>query len=450
MIRTTRPRPRVLGALGLGVSAALLAACSTGAGDTAAPAPDPASSAPAATEVATAKPRLVLTYDGGVQVLDADSLEVVADLPLEGFTRVNGAGDNRHVLVTTTGGFQVLDAGTWSEPHGDHAHAYTSDPVLTDVRWAAEKPGHVVPHEGRTALFDDGTGAITVLDSDQVADPDAPARELTTPSAHHGVAVELSDGTLVVSEGTEEARTGIRVLDAHGEEVAATQECPGVHGEAVAADEAVVIGCEDGAVVYAGGTITKVAAPDAYGRIGNQAGTEESPVVLGDYKSDRDAELERPTRVSLIDTRDGSLRLVDLPSSYTFRSLARGEDGEALVLGTDGSLHVIDPVSGTLVRSIPVVDAWEEPDEWQSPRPALTVLDGSVYVTDPATRSVHAVDVVSGEVWLSTTLDVEPNEITGVSGAVPHAHGDDHADEHDHNDEHDHDHDHDHEDENAG
>jgi len=446
MIRTTRPRPSALGALGLGLSVALLAACADG-GSTAAPAAGPTSTTDAATdtaaptEVATAKPRLVLTYDGGVQVLDADTLEVVADLPLDGFNRVNAAGDNRHVLVSTTGGFQVLDAGTWSEPHGDHAHSYTSDPVLTDVVWAAEKPGHVVPHEGRTALFDDGTGAITVLGSGEVGDADAEVRTLSTPSAHHGVAVELTDGTLVVSEGTEDARTGIRVLDAAGAEVAASDRCPGVHGEAVAADEAVVIGCEDGAVVYAGGSIQKVAAPDAYGRIGNQAGSEASPIVLGDYKSDPDAELERPTRISLIDTRDASLRLVDLPSSYTFRSLARGEDGEALVLGTDGALHVIDPESGTLVRSIPVVDAWEEPDEWQSPRPAVTVLDGTAYVTDPATNAVHAVDVVTGEVWLSATLEVTPNELTAVSGAVDAhaAHDDhDHADEHgDHEDEHD-------------
>jgi outer membrane protein assembly factor BamB len=383
----------------------------------------------------------VLTYDGGIQVLDATTLEVVEDIELAGFNRLNAAGDGRHVMVSTTGGFQVLDVGTWSEPHGDHSHSYTSDPVLTDVTWSAEKPGHVVPHEGRTALFDDGTGTITVLDSGEVADAGAEVRELTTPSAHHGVAVELADGTLVVSEGTEDARTGIRVLDAEGTEVAASAECPGVHGEAVAADEAVVIGCEDGAVVFAGGSIQKVAAPDAYGRIGNQAGTEASPIVLGDYKSDPDAELERPTRVSLIDTRDASLRLVDLPSSYTFRSLARGDDGEALVLGTDGSLHVIDPESGTLVRSIPVVDAWEEPDEWQSPRPAVTVLDGTAYVTDPAANAVHAVDVVTGEVWLSATLNVTPNELTTASGQVdPHASGDHaHADEHDehaHEDEH--------------
>ncbi|MGO3815873.1 MAG: zinc metallochaperone AztD, partial [Cellulosimicrobium funkei] len=341
--------------------------------------------------------------------------------------------------------------------HGDHAHYYTADPVLTDVTYAAEKPGHVVVHDGRTALFDDGTGEITVLDSATVADPHGidDARTLTTPAAHHGVAVELSDGSLVVSEGTEDARTGVRLLDAAGDEVSANDQCPGVHGEAVAAGEAVVIGCEDGVLVVAGGAITKVAAPDAYGRIGNQAGSEASPVVLGDYKSDPDAELERPTRVSLVDTRDASLRLVDLPASYTFRSLGRGDAGEALVLGTDGSLHVIDPESGTVVRSIPVVGAWEEPEEWQEPRPALFVQDGIAYVTDPAGRAIHAVDYVGGEVWKSAELDVVPNELNGVTGK-PATTGGHEADEHAHEDgEHGHDepahdehegHDHEHED----
>ena len=446
MISTTRPRlrPRLAAALGLGLSVTLLAACAQDdAGSAAASATPDETTTPVATEVATAKPRLVLTYDGGIQVLDASTLELVADLPLEGFNRVNGAGDNRHVMVSTTGGFQTLDAGTWTEPHGDHTHSYTGDPVLTDVLWAAEKPGHVVPHEGRTALFDDGTGTITVVDSDELGDADAGTREVTLPAAHHGVAVELTDGSLVVSEGTEDGRTGIRVLDADGAEITASDQCPGVHGEAMAAGEAVVIGCEDGAVVYSGGTISKVQAPDAYGRIGNQAGTEASPFVLGDYKVDPDADLERPTRVSLIDTRDASLRLVDLPASYTFRSLARGDAGEALVLGTDGALHVIDPETGTLVRSIPVIDAWEESEVWQEPRPAITVLDGSAYITDPATSTVHAVDVETGEVWLTGELDVVPNELTGVSGAAAehgaheHEHAEDeHAhDEHAHEDE---------------
>jgi hypothetical protein len=365
---------------------------------------------------------VVVTYDGGLYVLDGTTLEVLADLPLEGFNRLNPAGDERHLLVSTAGEFRALDLGAWAEAHGDHSHYWTAEPTLTDVAYEATKPGHVVIHEGRTALFDDGTGLVRVLDSEHVADADAAARELTTPSAHHGVAIELTDDTLVVSEGTEEGVNAIRALDGDGEEIATFDDCPGVHGEAVAADEAVLIGCQDGAVLYKDGEITKVDAPDSYGRIGNQAGTEVSPFVLGDYKTDKDAELERPTRVSLIDTRDGGLELVDLPSSYTFRSLARGDEGEALVLGTDGQVHVIDPETAKLTKSIPVIDEWEEPIEWQDPRPAILSLDGSLYVTDPANDSIHAVDIETGEVWKSAELGVTPNELNGVLGTEAHSH----------------------------
>ena len=423
--------------LGLVLPLALLAGCSTDDGAAAESTATATTEEAPATEAATVTPRLALTYDGGIQVLDATTLELVADIELEGFNRLNGAGDGHHAAVSTTGGFQLLDAGTWAEPHGDHAHYFTSEPRLTDVTFAAEKPGHVVVHDGRTAFFDDGTGQVTVVDSAEVAEASPERREHTTPTAHHGVAVELSDGTLVVSEGTEDERTGIRVLDATDTEITASDACPGVHGEAVAADEAVVIGCEDGAVVYSAGTIAKVQSPDAYGRIGNQAGSEASPIVLGDYKSDPDAELGRPTRVSLIDTRTATVRLVDLPSSYTFRSLGRGDAGEALVLCTDGQLHVIDPETATLTRSVPVIAPWEEPEEWQSPRPTLTVLDGSAYITDPVTNTIHAVDIETGEIWNTAELTETPNELTGVSGDIEtgaHEHGE-HDTTHEHADD---------------
>lgn len=420
---SVRRRLRAAGAAAATLPLLLLAACAGTADPASAPTTaDAGETAPAgASESSTYRPRLVVTYDGGLLVLDADSLETVATIEKDGFLRVNPAGDGRHVLVSTDQGFEVLDAGTWAEEHGDHAHYWTADPALTDVTYPAEKPGHAVAHDERVALFDDGTGTVTVLDAhDVVGGDEAVTRTYTTPSAHHGVAVLRTDDSLVVSDGTEDARTGVRLLDADDTEVAATDQCPGVHGEAVAADEVVVIGCQDGVVVVGDDAVTKVASPDAYGRIGNQAGSEASAVVLGDYKSDPDAELERPTRVSLVDTRTASLRLVDLPASYTFRSLGRGHDGEALVLGTDGALHVIDPEAGTLTRSIPLIDAWTEPDEWQEPRPTLHVLDRTAYVTDPATNRVLAVDVETGEVWRSVELDVTPNELTSAPGRHTH------------------------------
>ncbi|NNU26705.1 zinc metallochaperone AztD [Isoptericola sediminis] len=433
-------RSRATTLLALTLPLGLLAACGTDTTDPAAEV-DPVPSAGAEdtaspTEAASRTARLAVTYDGGIKVLDAMSLEEVADVELDGFNRLNPAGDGRHLSVSTTGGFRLLDLGSWGEGHGDHFHYYTADPALTDVTYDAEKPGHVVLHDGETAFFDDGTGHVQLVDSLDVAEADAEIETVELPDAHHGVAVPLGDGTLLVTVGTEDERSGVAVLDADGEQVAAYDDCPGVHGEAVARGEAVVVGCENGAVVHADGAFTAVRTPDDYSRIGNQSGTEDSPIVLGDYKTDPDAELERPTRVSLIDTRDASHRLVDLPAAYSFRSLARGDDGEALVLTTDGALQIIDPASGEITASIPVVDAWEEPTEWQQPRPAVLALDGSVYVTDPANQQIHAVDLVEQEVWLSADLGVEANEVSGVLGA-PSASSEeaqDHADE-DHADE---------------
>ncbi|MBF6100665.1 hypothetical protein IU510_21655 [Nocardia cyriacigeorgica] len=342
---------------------------------------------------------LAVTYDGGIYLLDPDTLATTGEIALEGFNRLNPAGDDRHMLVSTADAFRVLDA---------------VDGRFTGVDFPAAKPGHVVAHAGRTVLFADGSGEVTSFDPDQLGEDKPETEVFQAPAPHHGVAVEMANGELVLTVGTEESRTGIVVLDADRKEIARNEDCPGVHGEATAQGEAVVVGCQTGALIYRGGTITKVTSPTPYGRIGNQAGSDVSPIVLGDYKQDKDAELERPQQISLIDTAAGTLRLVDLGTSYTFRSLARGPQGEALVLGTDGKIHVIDPVAGTVTTTIPVLDPWQEPLEWQQPRPAIFVRDGIAYVTDTATKSVHRVDLATGTVTASASLPETPNELSGV------------------------------------
>ncbi|MDI9976449.1 zinc metallochaperone AztD [Rhodococcus sp. IEGM 1307] len=387
MTLTRRPLPTAVAAVAL--SATLLTSCSTDSGTA------------EATTTDSATPRLALSYDGGVLVLDAQSLDVVGSAEVDGFTRLNPAGDDRHVLVSTGNSFTALD---------------TAEPALTDVAFEAKTPGHVVRHDGKTVLFDDGTGLVRVFDPAGLSEGTPDTTEFTTPEAHHGVAVELSDGSLLTTVGNEDERTGIVVLDRDRKEIARNEDCPGVHGEAVAAGETVVVGCQNGLLIYRGGVITKVTSPDPYGRIGNQAGDEDSPMILGDYKTDPDAELERPERVSLTDTATGQLTLVDLGTSYTFRSLGRAPHGEALVLGTDGAVHVIDPNSKAVSRTVDVLDPWTEPDKWQSPRPALYVQDHTAYVTDPANKKIHTIDLDTWTVSGQADLPETPNEITGVTG----------------------------------
>jgi hypothetical protein len=368
-----------------------------------------AANASTATEAMT---RIVTTYDGGIKVLDAASFEVLGDFPMEGFNRVNAAGDGRHVVIATAEGFKVLDTGVWSE--GDKH--YAQDPAMTNIFFPASKPGHVVRHHGKTILFSDGTGEVTVFESDDLADGQPKTETHKAAEAHHGVAVELANGELVLTLGNDKERPGIIVFDKDGKEITRNEDCPGVHGEAAAADEAVVIGCQTGVLIYSNGGITKLESPTEYGRIGNQAGSEESPVTLGDYKQEKDAELERPEQISLINTKTKQLTLVDLGTSYSFRSLARGPHGEALVLGTDGALHVINPETAAVTKSIPVVAPWEEPLQWQEARPTIFVNNHTAYITDPSTKTIHAVDFEAGKVMRTGTLDITPNELTGVSG----------------------------------
>ncbi|NLG54892.1 MAG: hypothetical protein GX542_04465 [Rhodococcus sp.] len=383
----------------------LVASCSSSDSDGAG-----SESATAAATAESVTPRLGLTYDGGILVLDQQTLEVVDTVDADGFLRLNAAGDGRHFFVSTPSGFSLFDAGTWTED-GKH---YTAAPAFTDITFDAEKPGHVVVHGGKTVLWDDGNGEIRSFDTKDVANDPAISEYTTT--AHHGVAVELENGDLVLSVGDENARTGAQALDKDRNEIARSEECPALHGEATGEGEVVGFGCQDGVLIYRDGAFTKAVSPDAYGRVGTLAGDDSSPFFLGDYKSDPEAEKERPTRVAIIDSRSGEVALVELGASYSSKSLARGPHGEALVLGTDGKLHVIDPETKQITSSIEVVAPWTEPDNWQEPRPTIFVSDHTAFITEPSTNKIYAVDIEGGKVTATGELPQTPNEIKGVTG----------------------------------
>ncbi len=409
------------------------AAASDGASSSTSPAPAASGSAPASdTASASAdqpeapvetdgpRSRIAYTYDGGVQVLDGESLEPVGDpIKAEGFTRLSTVGDERHLALTVSGGWSMLDLGVWSQPHGDHSHSYAKNPRDTGIEFPGDHPGHVTHHDGRVLLWADGTGAVNEFDAASLLAGVTPqTKDWKAEHPHHGVAVPLHDGGMLVTLGTEDERTGVMALDAHGKETARTEECPGVHGEAEVKG-AITFGCEDGMVIYKDGKFTKVDGPGEYSRMGNQRGSEVSPFAFADLKVQKDAEHERPEQVAVVDTRNGKLTAVDLGTSYWFRSLGRTPDGDGLVLGYDGKLHQVDVKTGTVERTLPVVKAWKEKSDWQKPGPNLFVQGETAWVTEPATQKVHRIDLEQWNVEKSAQLAHVPNELSGVSGDVP-------------------------------
>ncbi|WP_221584796.1 zinc metallochaperone AztD [Microbacterium sp. G2-8] len=367
------------------------------------PAPSAGSETTESADVAAGE-RLVVSLAGEVAVLDAETLELVESLASEEFTRLNPAGDGRNVFVTTSEGFQVLD---------------TTTPELTDLVFPAEAAGHVVRHGGKTVLYSDGWGETTIIDTDALltaggAMPEVQQYEADEP--HHGVSIVLEDGTLLTTVGDESSRSGALALEPHDDhfhEVASSDECPGIHGEGTAMNEAVVFGCENGALLYHDGEFEKFTAPDEYGRMGNAYVSETSPIIVGDYKHDPDAEGYFLHEVAVIDTAAHEYEVVELDGiEYTWRGVVRGPDDLAYILGSDGSIHVFDPSSGEITEEYPVIDAWESPTDWQEPHPAMTT-DGSVaYIADVANDRVVSVDLATGDVLAeSDALPAAPNEM---------------------------------------
>ncbi len=398
-------------------SALALTACGKSSDETAEAEP----SSSETIEVTRHLPRLVVSTETGLTTLDAATGEVLGEEKVRGFKRLSPVGDGRHLGVAMGDGFTLFDSGLVEKAHGDHSHLYETDPSLTDVTYEAPEPGHLVNHHGVAALFSDGAGTAQVVPVDDLP-KGAAGTTVEAAAPHHGVAVPLAGGRLLMTEGTVDERRTVRVVDAKGTEVARTDTCQGVHGEAVAAPqdgaETVVMGCENGPEVYRDGRFTKVDVEEDYARTGNLAGTEESPIVLADYKTDEDAEHERPEQVALIDSRTARLTKVPLEASYWFRSLARGPEGEGLVLTTDGNLTVIDEETGKVTAQVPVVQEWTEADDWQMPGPLVKVAGDRAYVSEPAAGKVHVVDLRDREV--TTSLDVPEGvvEMEVLSGAA--------------------------------
>ncbi len=435
---SVRLRPSLAPSLAvLSLAAVTLAACGDAPPVASAPAEPSASTAAPGSgekEVPALTPRVLVADAGGLRLLDATSGKTLHTHPSSDFLRLSDAGDGRHVVVADGDTFRVYDGGLELKAHGDHDHAYTYNPGLTGTAYAAAHAGHVVPHSGTTALFGDGDGSIQLVPTDQIARPDAQVVRTKADAPHHGVAAWLGAAGLLTTQGTEKARKTVQLKKGDAV-VASTDDCAGVHGEAVAqpikGGPVVFFGCEDGPVVYRDKAFHKIAVKEPYARTGNAAGTPSSPIVLTDYKVDKDAKpVERPTRVALVDTQKDSLRTVDLGSSYWFRSLGRGPHGEGLVLTYDGNLTVVDEHTGAISARIPVIAPWQEKEKWQEPGPILKVAGDRAYVTDAQKNELAVVDLEKRTVVARHALSSPAVELAVVTGAAEGA--SEHAGHHHH------------------
>lgn len=316
------------------------------------------------------------------------------------------AHDNRHVVAVQTAENKVniLDAGSWASGHGDHFHFYVADPVLVDEAIEGGKPVHVVANAeaDTTAIFFDDEGEAVVLDDEVLTEQHFHDLDrITTDGPQHGLAMPLPDDKWLVTQpgadGALPATIELRTDDAAVED---TFTCVEMHGEDVVGNVA-AFGCGDSILMVEDGQATTIPNPDESGdRVGGLLANADASTFVGDWG---------PT--SLVFINDGAAEVVDLGVEYGNRAVT--PDGRFAVLGTDGTLRILDS-SGEKLQEFEVTQEWSVPEGHGGLAPSITGADvegaNTIYVTEPGANKVHAVDLFSNEVT-STELEGEPSSI---------------------------------------
>jgi hypothetical protein len=368
-----------------------------------------AASAPPGTEAATPSepaaptaleepaPRLVVSdgVAGRVEVIDLLSGQSVG-APIETGGVSTLYTDGRFVFATASddNAVTVVDGGSWVEEHGDHVHAFATEPSVVGTI-EGPSPVHTVANDDHVLVFFDGDGTIAAINTDELPESGAePELTIVTAGPHHGVAVAI-DGHLVVSvpgPTAEDLPTGVEIR--HGaEEVEAEfpEDCPEMHGEA-AFEDGVLFACDDGALWVSRGeggwTAEKVAWPAAASgeaRTWSFAHTHGVPLVAG----------VAGDGLVTVDVHTGTATRFESPGDVL--ALAVAEGGSALLAVTrDGVAHLIDSASGEVTATAPLVTAVAEDVASYSPEsPKITIDESRAYVSDPATGTV--VEVVTSD-----------------------------------------------------
>lgn len=309
---------------------------------------------------------------------------------------------------------EIVDGGAWTRSHGDHSHHYALPPKKLDLALHGATPSHLVEHGGRIAAFYDDDGRAEVFDSRSL--PAGPLNPVTVPSTgpHHGVAVPFGTNYLVSlpTANPEDLPNGVALKDSTGAVLAETRDCPELHGEA-AMDETVLFACADGVLtVTPGGTgakFAKVGYPA--GPLGPEGDRRTFSLLVDKSRRAVLGKLSTETSLVRLDMATSTMTEVPLPEGPSPLDVAPAADGAVLTVTEDGTLHKIDPTTGTVAAAAKVTAPFRAAGEFTVPRPKLEVSGKQVFVSDPARGTVTELSADSLAVTRTLKVDGAPTNM---------------------------------------
>ncbi|TCM51135.1 hypothetical protein C8J36_110142 [Rhizobium sp. PP-F2F-G48] len=357
--------------------------------------------------------------EGVVRALDAKTGASAGTFRIDQTPALTRSDSGRTVFAVegAAGKVATIATGIALEDHGEHADLEVTDARLLPTVLTGKKPAHVVEGSGQIAVFDDGTGDVTLLRESELLDGKMRPRVLKLGPAHHGVAVPMGD-FLVVSvpdADPEKPRVGLKVVDRDGGQVGETVACPGVHGQAQSA-RTFVFGCKDGIVVatpakaIGGPALTHISTAQlGEGNVSTLKGGKAMQFFLGNYG---------PSAVVLIEPgAEEVFRKVDLPTRRVDFALDPAKARNAYILTEDGTLHLLDVLSGKIMKSARVTEPYSMDGHWRDPRPRLAVAGDHIALTDPRHGLVRMISTETLTEDRTIPVEGTPYTIVAVGGS---------------------------------
>jgi YVTN family beta-propeller protein len=360
-----------------------------------------------------------------VRALDAASGSELGRFDLGGYAALSLSDSGKTVFAVQgdKDAVQLISTGIALSDHGEHRDIQLSDPKLLAGNITGKKPGHVVTHGDDVAVFYDRGGKTDLFQESALIEGKGEAASIDTTAPHHGVAVPMGQHILVsvpnmttdVKPDELPPRLGLRIVDRAGKQIGDVATCTGLHGEATSA-RLVAFGCAEGVLVARpGGLDGPKLEMVAYGsdlpegKVSTLLGGRSMQFFLGNYGEDK---------VVLIDPDAAApYRLVELPTRRVDFILDPANVRNAYILTEDGKLHVLDVVSGQIVRSAGVTEPYSKDGHWRDPRPRLAVAGDRIAITDPRHSLVRMID--SETLKETATIPVEgmPFAIVAAGGS---------------------------------
>lgn len=324
-------------------------------------------------------------------VSDVDKAQITVLEPLTKKTTVFPIKAAQPTLyATSTGQFaavisraantvEFLNSGI--EKHAGHLHVHLTE--MAQQQFTEAGPTHYYAHDGLNAIFNDGTGSISIFKDSELEGGNG--RVLPVAAPHHGAMVIFDDHTLAVTQkdgsvsGTLPEK--VKIIDRFGTTLhEAKVATKGIHGDA-GNGKLAAFGSPDGIlIVQQNGTQSLIPYPADFGTswIGTVLGNKALPhffgyVALGLYK---------------IDPATKAISPVLKNENSNIHQYMLDTDGKNLyVLLTDGTLKIFDAVTAQLKKEGKITAAIPA-GATAAQKPYFAVSRKCVYVTDQAAGAV--------------------------------------------------------------